>query len=99
MGTAKTGYGKDAWRTPGPFLIRTALALPVHEVCHAANFRAQTPKNFQTGVVYDSERYSVIYLLSFSRKIQRCCHPKKQKRLRGDPSPRSTAEKGANCVG
>ena len=32
--TVQVGYG----RTPGPFLIRTALALPVHEVCRTANF-------------------------------------------------------------
>ena len=39
----------------------------------------------------------VIFLLSLSRGIQRCCRPKKQKRHRGGPSPRSTAEKGAQC--
>ena len=56
-------------------------------------------RTFKTGIVNNLERYSVIYLLSFSQGIQRCCHPKKQKRLRGDPSPRSTAEKGASCGG
>ena len=59
--------------TVGNFLRRTALALPVHEVCHRANFCFPHPsRTFKTCIVNESERYSVEYLLSLFQKSQRC---------------------------
>ena len=33
-------------------------------------------RTFKTDIVNDSEHYSVIYLLSFSQRSQRCCYSK-----------------------
>ena len=44
-------------------MIRRDLALPVQEVCHAANFRPQTPKNFQNMKIFMfSTLFSDIYV-------------------------------------
>ena len=87
----------------GNFLIRTALALPVHEVCHTANFCSPHPsRTFKACIVHDSERYSVIFLIPFYKGASVAVAQNSRNaiaELCSGPSPRSTVEKGAHCGG